>query len=221
MFEAHQTFSPSIAPSDTSSAVSGLQALMDDYVDGNQRAFAELHARLSPRIRARLARLIRDKALVDDLVQLTFMRAHQGRSRFSTSATTHQDRAVEAWYLAIARNVALDWMRHQYRRDRRHATLEARGEVDGMGVPDPPLSPEELGMERELSEATSRRVREAIDRLPPTQREVVTLHKLGGMSMSEIAERLEIRPGALRVRAHRAYKALAQMLVPQGAPTAA
>jgi RNA polymerase sigma-70 factor (ECF subfamily) len=58
-------------------------------------------------------------------------------------------------------------------------------------------------------------VRDAIARLPAGQREVVELHKLRGMSMAEVAERLRLREGAVRVRAHRAYKALARLLAPR------
>lgn len=191
----------------------GLHLLMERYIDGDDRAFAELHHRLTPRVRARLSKMVRDHALVDDLVQLTFMRAHQAKARFS-STVDHADRAVEAWYLAIARNVALDHLRHQYRRDRRHATLEARGEVEGMGASGEPLNPEEVRIDVEFHHREAQRVRRAIDRLPPNQREVVQLHKLRGLSMAEIADQLQVRPGALRVRAHRAYKALAGMLEP-------
>jgi RNA polymerase sigma-70 factor (ECF subfamily) len=81
-----------------------------------------------------------------------------------------------------------------------------------MGAPEAPPTPEDVKLEREGIEATRQRVREAIDQLPPGQREVVRLHKLRGLSMGEIAERLEVRPGALRVRAHRAYKTLANLL---------
>lgn len=201
------------------SAVAGLHDLMDRYADGDQRAFAELHARLLPRVRARLHNMVRDAALVEDLVQLTFMRAHQARERFAAGEGGNPDRAVEAWYLAIARNVTLDHLRHTYRRDRRHATLEARGETEGMGASPELPTPEEVRLEQEALDETVRRVRDAIDQLPPGQREVVRLHKLGGLSMAEIASRLHVRPGALRVRAHRAYKALANLLRPL--PTAA
>ena len=47
------------------------------------------------------------------------------------------------------------------------------------------------------------------------------MHKLSGMPMAEISDRLGVRPGALRVRAHRAYKALARMLSPETAATPA
>ena len=54
----------------------------------------------------------------------------------------------------------------------------------------------------------------ALAQLPAGQREIVELHKFQGLSMSEIATRLKIREGAVRVRAHRAYKALARWHAP-------
>ncbi|MCX4242696.1 RNA polymerase sigma factor [Paraliomyxa miuraensis] len=192
-----------------------IHRLMEAYVDGDERAFDQLHAALEPRLRARLSRLVRDVAVVDDLVQLTFLRAHAARDRFA-SLPERADRAVEGWYLAIARNVALDHLRHNYRRDRRHETLIAKGDVSGMGVPQVEPNAEELQLSLESGDEIARRVRDAIEQLPPGQREVVKLHKLRGMSMADIAQRLGVRPGALRVRAHRAYKALAGLLLPQG-----
>jgi RNA polymerase sigma-70 factor (ECF subfamily) len=194
---------------------------MERYVDGDHRSFATLYHRLVPRIRTRLSHLVRNPARVEDLTQLTFMRAHQARERFASTDGGNPDRAVEAWYLAIARNVALDHLRHTYRRDQRHAKLAARGQIEGMGVPSATATPEEAELEREAIDAERRRVRAAIEQLPPGQREVVQLHKLRGLSMAEISERLAVRPGALRVRAHRAYKALAGLLggaAPEASP---
>lgn len=209
-----------IAHNTPSDDTRGLQALMERYIDGDQQAFVALHDRLHPRIRARLGRMVRDEAAVEDLVQQTFLRAHQARARYEAGPGAG-DRAVEGWFLAIARNAALDSMRHQYRRDRRHATLEARGELEGMGVSAERPDSEALHIAQEHERAKARLVRDAIDRLPPTQREVVKLHKLSGLPMAEISERLGVRPGALRVRAHRAYKALARLLNPDVAPNPA
>ncbi|MCA9707728.1 MAG: RNA polymerase sigma factor [Myxococcales bacterium] len=206
-----------LAPrSGSSTSGEQLHRLMEAYVDGDEHAFHRLHAALEPRLRARLGRLVRDAAIVDDLIQLTFLRAHAARDRFA-SLPERADRAVEGWYLAIARNVALDHLRHSYRRDRRHETLIAKGDVAGMGVPEEELNAEELRLTRESGDELARRVRAAIEQLPPGQREVVKLHKLRGMSMADIADRMGVRPGALRVRAHRAYKALASILLPADA----
>lgn len=61
-------------------------------------------------------------------------------------------------------------------------------------------------------------VRAAIAQLPLKLREVVELHRLKGMPMAEIAARLQVREGTLRVRAHRAYKARARLLQPRKQP---
>jgi RNA polymerase sigma-70 factor (ECF subfamily) len=215
MTDLHAQFAASTAASRSRIKPGELHRLMEAYVDGDERAFPALHAALEPRLRSRLGRLVRDAAVVDDLVQLTFLRAHAARDRFA-SLPERADRAVEGWYLAIARNVALDHLRHSYRRDRRHETLAAKGDVSGMGVPEAEPNAEELRLSLERGDELARRVREAIDQLPPSQREVVQLHKLRGMSMADIADRLGVRPGALRVRAHRAYKALASLLPSAG-----
>jgi RNA polymerase sigma-70 factor (ECF subfamily) len=75
-------------------------------------------------------------------------------------------------------------------------------------------SVEEWQVDRDTAAEITRRVHEALAQLPAAQREVVELHKLAGLSMAEISERLQIREGAVRVRAHRAYKALARVLGP-------
>ncbi|MFV8754357.1 RNA polymerase sigma factor [Nannocystaceae bacterium ST9] len=188
----------------------GLLALMDRYVDGDRRAFAELHERLGPRLRGFLMKLVRDEATVDDLLQLTFLKAHLARERFVVQASD-PDGAVQAWYFAIARNVALDHLRSRARQDRRRVDL-GHDEGAPFEVPDTTGTIEQHVTERELAEAVVEQVRVAIAQLPESQREVVELHKLRGLSMAEVAARLQIREGAARVRAHRGYKALARLL---------
>ncbi|NVB41566.1 RNA polymerase sigma factor [Pseudenhygromyxa sp. WMMC2535] len=181
---------------------------MDRYVDGDPQAFSALHGALSPRLRGFLMKLVRDDATVDDLIQLTFLKAHLARERF-TLRGDDPDGSVQGWYFAIARNVALDHLRQRGRRERRRVDLEASPNAE---LPDDTGTIEEAIGERERAEEIVARVREAIAALPQGQREVVELHKLRGMSMAEVAERLQIREGAARVRAHRGYKTLARIL---------
>jgi RNA polymerase sigma-70 factor (ECF subfamily) len=193
--------------------LAGLHDLMERYVDGDPLAFSRLHARLVPRLRGFLLKLVRDEAAVDDLVQLTLLKAHLARDRFAVPGGD-PDGAVQAWYLAIGRNAAMDLLRERHRGQRRAAT-DGPSQGDAVDeLPGPTLDPEQLGQRVEHEAEIAARVREAIARLPPGQRDVVELHKLHGMSMAEIAARLAVREGAVRVRAHRAYKALARLLAP-------
>ncbi len=187
----------------------GLHELMERYIDGDKLAFARLHARLAPRLRGLLVKLGQDEAAADDLLQLTLLKAHLARERFAPSGGD-PDGAVQGWYFAIARNVAMDHLRARYRSD-----LRRDDGVEAVDVPDESASPEEARERMQSEEAIVEQVREAIAALPPSQREVVELHKLRGMSMAEVAARLQVREGAVRVRAHRAYRALARLLLPK------
>ncbi|MCA9707064.1 MAG: RNA polymerase sigma factor [Myxococcales bacterium] len=190
--------------------IRGLFEQMGHYVDGDPAAFPRLYALLQPRLRGFLMKIVRDDAAVDDLVQLTLLKAHLARERFALQGGD-PDGAVQGWYFAIARNVAMDFLRDGYRGDRHRAGSEE----DALALPDRAPNPEELGELTEHEAEIIERVRAAIGQLPPGQREVVELHKLRGMSMAQIAERLQIREGAARVRAHRAYRALARLLAPR------
>jgi RNA polymerase sigma-70 factor (ECF subfamily) len=179
---------------------------MDRYVDGDRWAFTRLHGQLGPRLRGFLMKLVRDEATVDDLLQLTFLKAHLARERFYVQGND-PDGAVQGWYFAIARNVALDHLRSRSRQDRRRVDQGPDLELaDALGTIEGHIT------DREIADEIVEHVREAIAQLPTSQREVVELHKLRGLSMAEVAARLEIREGAARVRAHRGYKALARLL---------
>lgn len=180
-------------------------------MDGDDEAFEQLHAALAPLLRKRLQRTIADPALVEDLVQQSFLRAHVNRARL-TELELDANHTIEGWYLTVARNVMLDAVRSRARTRRREATLIARSELEGLGCSTTPVTPEEAHLQREEDEHRRAWVREAVRRLPRGQREVIVLHKLRGLSLSSVAERLHVRPGAARVRAHRAYRNLAALL---------
>ena len=191
---------------------SGLAALMDRYLDGDHRAFTALHAALTPRLRGLLHKLVRDNATAEDLLQATLLKAHLAREGFVVRGA-HADAAVQAWYTTIARNLALDFLRAQVRDRRRRAEgSDDRDPVEEIAADAPSI--EEWQVDRDTAEEIAKRVHAALAGLPAAQREIVEMHKLAGLSMAEIATRLQIREGAVRVRAHRAYKALARALGP-------
>jgi RNA polymerase sigma-70 factor (ECF subfamily) len=51
-----------------------------------------------------------------------------------------------------------------------------------------------------------------MQRLPEKQREAVALIQLDGLSVAEAAARVGVSAGALKVRAHRGYRALRKAL---------
>lgn len=185
-----------------------LVALMLRYLDGEASAFSELYAALAPNVRRQIHAVLGPDPMVDDLVQDTFLKAHAARSRFDPSRLRGSE-GVVSWFCAIARNASVSELRRRY-------SAVGVGTTGSMPVPEE-LPCHQLDAEhRALVVERRRRVHEAVHgslaRLPEPQRRVVELHKLRGLSMREVAEQLGIRPGAARVRAHRAYRAMAVRL---------
>lgn len=204
-----------------------LHAWMEAYIDGDEHAFNRLHGWLEPRIRGFLRKQVPDPERCDDIVQLTFLKAHGARDRFAVPSladgrrpsATEADRAVAAWYFAIARNVAMDALRQQYRTEHRQVRHDPDGEISLEDFKDATPNAEERTMEEEEERAIRDAVSAAVAQLPTTQREVIELHKLRGLSMAEVAQRLELREGAVRVRAHRGYRTLVRLLGKHGRPS--
>ena len=160
--------------------------------DGDGEAYALLLAELLPFVRRAVRGALRDDPGVDDVVQETLLSIHRARS-------SHQrGRALEPWVRAIARNAVIDHVR------RRTRLASRASEVDAAEMPGPNSDP----LRGRLSPGLER----ALDRLPNAQRQAVTLLKLEGLSVSDAAERAGTTEGALKLRAHRGYRALREAL---------
>ena len=183
----------------------GLDALMEAYLDGDDRAFTALHAALQPALRRRVARLV-GHGDADDVVQAAFLRAHAARHRWLREPRT--EGGVPAWYLAIARNTALDHRRRRARANARVERIRDDSAVTGFGSAEFVESPEDRRLARERVEASRARVHDALADLPVRDRELLVAHKLEGTPLLDIARRLGLRAVTVRVRAHRAYRRL-------------
>lgn len=192
-----------------------LAPIMQSYLDGDFTALAKLYRLLAPRVRRTVQGRIHDADLVEDVVQQTFVRAHFGRQGFRarTADAVLSDEAVVAWYLAIARNTAIDGVRSEQRHRRGRVGVDDDSkELFPLDARSQTVDPEETRIDDERRAETRARVRAAIFELPASQRDVVVMHKLRGLPMQTVADQLHVRPGAVRVRAHRAYASLAKRL---------
>ena len=113
------------------------------------------------------------------------------------------------WHLAIVRNAARDYLRGT----QTHAVLDERmhPEAEAELQQRQPRDAEVTLLREERAAELRRSVQAAIDRLPPASRPVIEA-RLRGESMEDISRRLGIGCGAVRVRAHRAYRVLAPLL---------
>ncbi len=173
-----------------------LVTLMVGYQKGNMDDFATLYAELEQPLRRYLWTFVRDGATVDDLLQTTFLQVHRARHTYTPP------RPVKPWLYAITRHTALMHLRSKRRRK------EYLADEDLPEVPVPP-EVEQLG-DRLM-------VRKLLLELPQSDREILTLHHLMGLSFAEVANVVGISAGAAKVRAHRAIKSLREKLASEGA----
>jgi len=87
--------------------------LVEDAQRGSEEAFTELLRRHQARVRSYLARFVRDRAVIDDLGQETFLAAYRRLSTYRGEVP------LNLWLLGIARNAALSYLRAEERRRQR------------------------------------------------------------------------------------------------------
>ncbi|ADO75687.1 RNA polymerase sigma factor CarQ [Stigmatella aurantiaca DW4/3-1] len=170
---------------------------MDRFCQGEQDAFETLFARHAGRVQGFLSRMVRDGPLAEDLLQTTFLSVIRARGRYEPGTR------FAPWLLTIAANAARDALRHRH-----HVDAYAR-ENPGTPASVPPT----VG-----DPAARKHIEDALQQLPPDQREAVILAKVEGWSFEEIASLREISVGAARLRAHRGYEKLRQLLGGLGEP---
>lgn len=164
---------------------------MEAFIDGDAPAFDALFSRHVGAIRAYLQRLTGSAAVADDLAQATFVSVVKGRGRFQRGAK------VRPWLFAIASNAARDWRRRtKFESVTDEGTLP-EGEAEPVALRDP-------GLEKA--------VKGALAQLPDAQREAIVLHRFEGLSFAEIAEHAGVTESAVKVRAHRGYERLRELL---------
>ena len=163
--------------------------LMARVQDGDRESCRLLFDDVGPMVMSFLRRRIADRSELEDVYQDAMLALFQARHTYQPS------RPLEPWLFAIARNVAADHARRYWAR--------ARFEQLTDRIPES-VSPEQPQPERSL--------RDAMARLPEPQREAFAMLKLEGMTVEQAAERAGTSVGALKVRAHRAYKALKKII---------
>jgi len=158
---------------------------------GDRAAYEKLLLELLPYARYRIARTVRDRSAQEDIVQNVLLSLHRARH------TYRPERPFTAWFHAIVRNALVDWGRAHSRRLSREVSFEADPAFEPAAPPETPRS-----------EPLSTAMTEALAALPASQREAVQLIHLEELSVEAAAALVGVTPGALKVRAHRGYKAL-------------
>jgi RNA polymerase sigma-70 factor (ECF subfamily) len=195
--------------------------LLDALRAGDEGAFAalvqEYHASL-----VRVARTyVSTLAAAEEVAQETWVGVLNGLDRFEGRSS------LRTWIFRILTNIA----KTRAQRDRRTVPFASLEDESGAGEPsvDPerfrPASDrwaghwksypdrwDELPEERLVADETLARVQEAIDGLPPVQRQVITMRDVEGCSSEEVCSALELSETNQRVLLHRARSKVRQAL---------
>ena len=140
--------------------------------------------------------LCRDPAIAEDVVQEALLRAWKSLDGL------RDDAAAKQWVLTIVR--------------RENARYFERKRLETVDIDN--LTASQAAMLAESSDSDLDDVRQAIYRLEDDYREPLVLQVLMGHSTKEIAELMDIRPGAVLTRLHRARNKLKDELGEGAAP---
>ena len=152
-------------------------------------------------LRACLYRYTRNSSDTEELLQETYARLLTAGCEAEPEVLS-----VRAFALTIARNVALDWLRHK-----QVVPIELVADMEALDVLDERERIDEIvNGHQELAELVS-----AIQDLPERCRQVFTLRKVYGYSQKEIAVRLQISESTVERHLTQAARRCAQALFDQ------
>jgi RNA polymerase sigma-70 factor (ECF subfamily) len=168
-----------------------LETLLERYQQADEPATTELVQRLSPDLLRFFLAQGTTRAEAEDLLQSTWLRIHKARHTYRAGAP------VLPWVFAIARHVRVD----DYRKRRRIRQYESATD----NLP-------EFASHQGVTPVETLTFESLIADLPESQREVLTMLKVNGLTLEEIALATSSTVGAVKQKASRAYAKLRILL---------
>lgn len=164
---------------------------------GDAAVYERLLREIAAYVKSLVKRKLSDLAQVDDLSQDILLAIHKARHTYDSS------RPFMPWLHAILRFRLADQLRKVYR-GKRFEELDLDSDYH------------ETYSEAPAKEDIDASLLDALNHLPEKQKQVVSLLKLEGFSVKEAAVATGMSESALKVSAHRAYKAMKVWLTKKG-----
>lgn len=169
----------------------------------SRRALEVLYERYAAKAMGLACKILRDRDLAQEVVLDAFWRVWERADQFQTGRGS-----FASWFFGIVRNLAIDELRRQELRPipSEDAQLELALASD-------------VTRENDVTEIVARklnveRVQDALNALPPPQREVLELAYLQGLTREEISQQLAQPLGTIHTRARLGLEKLRVMLEP-------
>lgn len=174
-----------------------LEDLIVETAAGDRAAFASLYDQTSSRVFGLVRRILVDTAQSEEVTQEVFLEIWQTAGRFERT----RGRAV-SWILTVAHRRAIDRVRSsQASRDR-----DRRSGLRDWEAPHDPVA------ERAETVVESARVRVALARLTPLQRQAIELAYFEGRTSAELATLLQVPVGTAKTRLREGLVRLRELL---------
>ncbi len=167
----------------------------------DREALEGLYGRYSNTVYSLSMHMLRDQGAAEEVTQDVFFNV------WRRAASYHADRGtVTAWLFSIAHHRAIDEIRRR-KRDRTHVQ-------HGIDLSNRPSNGEGDPVEHTRLQFEGNRLKVALRRLKPEQREIVVLAYFGGLTHSEISKKLNQPLGTVKTRMRLAMKKLREVLGP-------
>lgn len=162
-------------------------------VDRDESAFATVVEEHTPAVSSVARRVLRNRALAQDVTQDTFTRLWEVPEKYDARRGT-----LRAFLVTVAHRRSIDVVRAEVARTRRESL---------------PPEPRHYSVEEEVwSQELSQAVREALAKLPEKEREVISLAYFSAMTYVEVARRLDLPEGTVKTRIRTGMKKMATAL---------
>lgn len=162
--------------------------LLAQVLGGSKEALSALYDRFARQVFSLTLRMVENQSLAEEITQDVFMTV------WSRGATYKSDRgSFTAWLLSVTHNRCID----ELRRRRRRARLPTMN-VDDLHT-EPGGNPNEV-INEVLATLDRKMLMEALNNIPPPQKQVVLMAYYQGLTQSEISEVLEVPLGTVKTR---------------------
>ena len=173
--------------------------LVNQFLTGNEGAFTTLVRKYQKSVHALAWRKVGDFHIAEEIAQDTFLKAYQ------KLATLKNPNQFAGWLYVIADRICIDWHRKQ------KSPLESLETTSGEEIEESSYRHyEDEQREAASVEYRHRQVKNLLEKLPESERTVVTLHYLGEMTYKAISEFLGVSPNTVKSRLQRARNRLRQ-----------
>jgi RNA polymerase sigma-70 factor (ECF subfamily) len=162
------------------------RSLIEQISRGDERAFEHAYDRFGTLVYSIAYHILNDTADAEEVVAEVFLQVWTSAATFDAARAS-----VAAWLCVITRSRALD---HARARKRRSRVVDELTQV-GLMLPEPAAA--DAGA---IASDLRARVAHCLAGLPPDQRRVIELAYYGGLTHSEIAEKLGEPLGTVKTR---------------------